>query len=154
MLRYSTEPMFMKMQGAVLEDFGETAPRRHSLYQFMLAQDRFQDAFKITWSNWLMRKMSLLIRSRKPLKRLTWGNTIQIINSMRTSSFNKWRNDMALMILAWVFFDGIPNFSVSDKLFHTRNRALRSTYKSVYGRFVKWVVIDRPLSNKVECKID
>ena len=63
MLRYSHDPMFLKLQNSVLEDFGgENCPRRHSLYQFMLAQDRFQ-AF------WLVGKVSdrrrLLIGLRK-----------------------------------------------------------------------------------------
>ena len=64
----------------------------------------------------------------KTLKRLTWENMTKIINSMQKNSSSKWRNDMALMILEWMFFDEILNFSANDRLFLIRNRALRTDW--------------------------
>ena len=116
MLRYSTEPMFLKMQGAVLEDFGVGS--RHSLYQFMLAQDCFQRAFRTAH----FYSSTHLIGCWKLVKRLIWETTTRIINSTQINSFNKWRNDMAHMILAWMLFGETLNFLVNGKRFHTRNR--------------------------------
>ena len=68
MLRYSHDPMFLKLQNSVLEDFGgENCPRRHSLYQFMLAQDRFRAFWLVSkiGNLWLADENSKKIDMRK-----------------------------------------------------------------------------------------